>query len=38
VILNLSVASIELKLKEIRMVGLVEIRRRKGRAAKFLEL
>ena len=38
VILNLCVVSIELKLKEIGMVGLVEIRRRKGRVAKFLEL
>jgi len=38
VILNLLVVSIELKSKEIGMVGLVEIRRRKGRAAKLLEL
>ena len=37
-ILNLLVVSIELKSKEIGMVGLVEIRRRKGRAAKLLEL
>ena len=30
--------SIELKLKEIGMVGLAQIRRRKGRVAGFLEL
>ena len=30
--------SIESKLKEIGMVGLVEVRRRKGRVVVFLEL
>ena len=30
--------SIESKLKEIRMVGLVEVRRRKGRVVGFLKL
>ena len=30
--------SIESKLKEIRMVGLVEVRRRKGRVAGFMKL
>jgi len=32
------VVSIESKLKEIGMVGLIEVRRRKGRVAGFLEL